>query len=132
MKKVENQSEQMKQVEKVTSNKSPGRIAAGKRLVEWNRQKKLNNQTKQKLLANEENEVKIPITKEEEKFFNKSWIIGGGLVAVGYGGYKLYKWYMLPRTTKLHKLQETELKSVKNKEEKRTNIKSVPDPFKMN
>ena len=132
MKKVENQSEQMKQVEKVTSNKSPGRIAAGKRLVEWNRQKKLNNQTKQKLLANEENEVKIPITKEEEKLFNKSWIIGGGLVAVGYGGYKLYKWYMQPRTIKLHKLQETEPKTVKNKEEKQTTVKSVPDPFKMN
>ena len=114
----------------MTSNKNPGRIAAGKKLAEWNRQKKLNNQTKQKLLANEENEVKIPITKEEEKFFNKSWIIGGGLVAVGYGGYKLYKWYIQPKTIKTNKSQP---KITKTLEEKQStiNLKSAPDPFQM-
>ena len=125
------EDQKLKQVEKVTSNKSPGRIAAGKKLAEWNRQKKLNNQTKQKLLANEENEVKIPTTtKEGKEKSNKIWIIGGGLVAVGYGGYKLYKWYIQPKTIKTNKSQP---KITKTQEEKQStiNLKSAPDPFQM-
>ena len=65
MRKRETGGREIKQVEKVTSNKKPGRVAAGKRLAEWNRQKKLNDQTKQKLLVNDEDEVvKMPIIKE--------------------------------------------------------------------
>ena len=124
--------EQKETPKKVT--KSPGRIAAGKRLSEWNKQKKLNNQMKLKLQDNEEGKT---FANEEGKTFDNeiqqqnissldyNFIIPSLLAVAGVG-------YILYRKMQVIKQPEELNKPVADKEESVAKQElSNKDPFYM-
>ena len=102
--------EQTKIPEVNTVTKKPGRVEAGKRLAEWNRQKKLNQKAKQNIMSEVEQTPKIPeVTKviqtdQESKSSFLSYKKVAVVAVVGGGGYLLYKlWqskYKVPETPK--------------------------------
>jgi hypothetical protein len=120
------------------TTKNLGRIAAGKRLAEWNRQKKINEQAKQKLLTHGNNDQTIPRvppaptqpTKHESNQIPYKVV---GLIIVGVGGYLFYSKYMKPKPTKqvvTQKIEaEKEQKTPKSPPAKC--LKPQPDPFLM-
>ena len=87
----------MSEVKTVTAKK-PGRVEAGKKLAEWNRQKKLNQKTKQNIISDVEESPKLPeVTKTEQtdRGSKSSFLSSGRVISVavvvGGGGYMLYK-----------------------------------------
>jgi len=81
----------------VTSvTKKPGRVEAGKRLAEWNRQKKLSNQAKQKILSGETLEKQMPIETQKKdtappKTNIQSYLIYGiTAMGIGYTAYRVW------------------------------------------
>ena len=85
-------------INKVT--KSPGRVEAGKRLAEWNRQKKLNAQAKQQLIKQEDSVIPVQHVKTSVDQQPDQQAIGGDYKTVGvviligvvdYFGYKYRK-----------------------------------------
>lgn len=89
--------EQTKIPEVNTVTKKPGRVEAGKKLAEWNRQKKLNQKAKQNIMSEVEQTPNIPevtkVTQTDQEL--KSSFLSYRKVAVaavvGGGGYLLYK-----------------------------------------
>ena len=84
-------------ITKVT--KHPGRVAAGKRLAEWNRNKKINEQTKKQIVEpNEEEPVEktLQTSLPETKSSKSSGYIILTISAVGASafGYLFYKQYI--------------------------------------
>ena len=119
---------QEKKVEKVTKEKSPGRVAAGKRLAERNRLKKLeekNKEHKEKIITQEEskeeneerqnNTIEKPVEVNIYKTSNVALFLLAGVV--GGGIYIYRKW----KTNK----NETTTKEVKK------SVDEKPDPFYM-
>ena len=134
---MENQETQEKKeekvIEKVTKQKSPGRVESGKRLAERNRLKRLeakNKEHKEKILTQEEEpkEEKEIMQEEEAKekpleinIYKTSHLIPYLLIGVIGGGIYLYQKY---KTNVSAVIQSKTTKEVKSEPEK-------SDPFYM-
>eukprot|EP00745_Piridium_sociabile_P022166 TRINITY_DN343_c0_g1_i4.p1 TRINITY_DN343_c0_g1~~TRINITY_DN343_c0_g1_i4.p1 ORF type:complete len:158 (-),score=23.52 TRINITY_DN343_c0_g1_i4:133-606(-) len=124
-------------VNKVTT-KNLGRVAAGKKLAEWNRQKKINEQAKQKLLTHGDNDQTVPPappvptqpTKHESNQIPYKVV---GLIIVGVGGYLFYTKYMKQKPTKQVESQkiEPEKEQKTSKSQPSKCLKPPSDPFVM-
>ena len=122
----------------VTKQKHPGRIAAGKKLAEFNRQKKLNKLAKEKLVkGEEEQQVKTSnytVVVKEDQSDLKYKIAGAVVLVAGIGWFAskfLYKQHTCPKAKQQTK-QQTELEEVNIKTNKQVTSKSSnPDPFIM-
>lgn len=119
-------------ITKVT--KHPGRIAAGKRLAEWNKNKKINEQTKKQILEPNEEPIEktlqpsLPETKSS-KPSSSYMILTMSVAGVGLFGYMLYNQYI-----KQHKTKPPEVlnKPNLNKEIPKSKQPTInPDPFLM-
>lgn len=124
---------------KVTKN--PGRIEAGKRLAEWNKQKKLNQQVKETLKFTEQNDEanansnfnqdvkQINIPNKPSGDFKMM----GGVVVIAVGGcylaYKLYNKYKQKALTV--KPEESSVNRESLVKEVQAPNKYVHDPFHM-
>ena len=136
---MENQETQEKKeekvIEKVTKQKSPGRVESGKRLAERNRLKRLeakNKEHKEKILTQEEEpkEEKEIMQEEEAKekpleinIYKTSHLIPYLLIGVIGGGIYLYQKY---KTNVSAVIQSKTTKEVKSEPEI-----EKPDPFYM-
>ena len=120
-------------ITKVT--KHPGRVAAGKRLAEWNKNKKINEQTKKQILEPKEEpiektlETALPKTKSS----NLSSYIFLSITAAGVFGYLLYNQYIKQhKTTKPEVLDKVLDKPLLDKEIPKSKQPTInPDPFVM-
>ena len=122
-------------IEKVTKQKSPGRVESGKRLAERNRLKRLeakNKEHKEKILTQEEEpkEEKEIMQEEETKekpleinIYKTSHLIPYLLIGVIGGGIYLYQKY---KTNVSAVIQSKTTKEVKSEPEP-----EKPDPFYM-
>ena len=122
-------------IEKVTKEKSPGRVESGKRLAERNRLKRLeakNKEHKEKILTQEEEpkEEKEIMQEEEAKekpleinIYKTSHLIPYLLIGVIGGGIYLYQKY---KTNVSAVIQSKTTKEVKSEPEP-----EKPDPFYM-
>ena len=138
---MENQETQEKKeekrIEKVTKQKSPGRVESGKRLAERNRLKRLeakNKEHKEKIMQQEEpkepKEEKEIMQEEEAKekpleinIYKTSHLIPYLLIGVIGGGIYLYQKY---KTNVSAVIQSKTTKEVKSEPEP-----EKPDPFYM-
>ena len=129
---MENQEIQEKVIEKVTKQKSPGRVESGKRLAERNRLKRLgekNKEHKEKIITQEEPKEEKEIMQEEEakekpleiNIYKTSHLIPYLLIGVIGGGIYLYQKY---KTNVSAVIQSKTTKEVKSEPVK-------PDPFYM-
>eukprot|EP00745_Piridium_sociabile_P027427 TRINITY_DN441_c0_g2_i1.p2 TRINITY_DN441_c0_g2~~TRINITY_DN441_c0_g2_i1.p2 ORF type:complete len:163 (-),score=16.64 TRINITY_DN441_c0_g2_i1:115-603(-) len=126
------------QVNKVTI-KHPGRIAAGNRLAEWNKQKKNNERAKQKLMTNSTNEQTLPpeaspILRQPAKHEPPQIPYKAvGMITLGAGCYLFYTKYMKPKPTKQVVTQkiETEKEQKTPKSQPTKCLKPQHDPFLM-
>jgi hypothetical protein len=121
-----------KKVEKVTKEKSPGRVAAGKRLAESNRLKRLeekNKQEKEKIIHKEtilKEEDEEPQNKTIEKPTEKNisdisilllvGVVGGGFY---FGNKLIQKWKTNQSSLKIETKETTKF------------VNEKPDPFYM-
>ena len=134
---MENQETQEKKeekvIEKVTKQKSPGRVESGKRLAERNRLKKLeikNKEYKEKIMQQEEPKEEKEIMQEEEakekpleiNIYKTSHLIPYLLIGVIGGGIYLYQKNIKTNVSAV--IQSKTIKEVKSEPEK-------PDPFYM-
>ena len=76
-----------------TVTKSKGRVESGKRLAEWNRQKRLSNKAKQNILSGEPQAVDASIdTPRKDPPKTDSYLIYGiAVIGIGYTAYTLWK-----------------------------------------
>lgn len=113
--------------------KHPGRVEAGKRLVEWNKQTKLNQQAKEALRSDEENtkthfSPKVKQQQSPVSYSNLYMIAGVVLMSGFYLGYRLYnKSKVKPQAVESEVINTGKEQSVKEQLPK----KSVHDPFDM-
>ena len=123
-----------KVIEKVTKEKNPGRVASGKRLVEYNRLKKLeakNKEYKEKIMEEEPREegekiIEKPAVKNEYNIGYRTKNISLLLLVVFAGG----GFYFRDKIIQKWKSGENSEKSL----EKTKEVKSEPekpDPFYM-
>ena len=122
------------QLSKVTKNQ--GRVAAGKRLAEWNKQKQMNKEAKEKLI-NKSEDLKGLDTSHSNSVSSVNYvssvmdyktlaivIIGGGLVV-------LYNKYKVNKSQKPKSKSEELSANNKSSAEEQLPPKSVQDPFYM-
>lgn len=122
---------------KVTT-KNPGRVAAGKRLAEYNRQKKLNKLSKEKLINQEETPATPLVMPAEQKESQSNTLSQkldfktlGVIVLIAVGGYLAYKYTRAspPKPTKQSGEPNTKTEETKSRPQR--SVKCPSDPFLM-
>ena len=122
-------------VTKVT--KHPGRVAAGKRLAEWNKNKKINEQTKKQILEPNEEPMEKSLETTLPQTMSSNWKLSSYMIlsvtAAGAFGYLLYNQYIKQQiTTKPELLDKVSNKPLLDQEIPKSKQPSInPDPFIM-
>ena len=117
-----------------TVTKNPGRVEAGKKLAEWNRQQKHNKAVKQKILSGEQQqavEASVDTQKKDPPKTDSYLIYGIAVIGIGYTAYTLWKNKSPTKEKPLTKQEPPAKQEAPAKQEPTPQVQIDNDPFQM-